>query len=111
MLGHALISTEKQANFDEAKTLLKAAINRDNQNPFAWDQLGIIYDREGDTPRASLATAERNNLEGNPKRALASAEMAMRGIPAGTPDYLRAQDIAMVSKTAIKKDKGKKDRE
>ena len=37
--------------------------------------------------------------------------MAMRGIPAGTPDYLRAQDIAMVSKTAIKKDKGKKDRE
>ena len=111
MLGHALISTEKQANFDEAKTLLKAAINRDNQNPFAWYQLGIIYDREGDTPRASLATAERNNLEGNPKRALASAEMAMRGIPAGTPDYLRAQDIAMVSKTAIKKDKGKKDRE
>jgi len=111
MLGHALISTEKQANFSEAKTLLKAAINRDNQNPFAWYQLGIIYDREGDTPRASLATAERNNLEGNPKRALASAEMAMRGIPAGTPDYLRAQDIAMVSKTAIKKDKGKKNRE
>ena len=111
MLGHALISTEKQANFTEAKGLLKAAINRDNQNPFAWYQLGIIYDREGDTPRAALATAERNNLEGNPKRALASAEMAMRGIPQGTPDYLRAQDIAMVSKTEIKKDKGKKDRD
>ena len=37
---------------------------------------GSIYDREGDTPRAALATAERNNLEGNPKLALASAEMA-----------------------------------
>jgi hypothetical protein len=37
--------------------------------------------------------------------------MAMRGIPAGTPDYLRAQDIAMVSKTELKKDKkGNRDR-
>ena len=44
----------------------------------------MIYDQEGDTPRAALATAERNNLEGNPKLALASAEMAMRGIPAGS---------------------------
>jgi hypothetical protein len=40
--------------------------------------------------------------------ALASAEMAMKGIPPGTPDYLRAQDIAMVAKAQLKdkKDKG-----
>ncbi len=32
--------------------------------------------------------------------------MAMAGIPKGTPDYLRAQDIAMVSDDAeLKKDK------
>jgi predicted Zn-dependent protease len=98
MLGHALISTENPANFAEAKQVLKGAVNRDNQNPFAWYQLGIIYDREGDLPRAALATAERNNLEGKPKLALASAEMALKGIPQGTPDYLRAQDIAMVSR-------------
>ena len=109
MLGHALISTEKPEHFAEAKQVLKTAVSRDNQNPFAWYQLGIIYDREGDTARAALATAERNNLEGEPKRALASAELAMKGIPAGTPDYLRAQDIAMVSRTEIKK-KDKKDR-
>ncbi|HEY0164011.1 MAG TPA: M48 family metalloprotease [Sphingomicrobium sp.] len=105
MLGHALIATEKRENFIEAKQVLKAAINRDNQNPFAWYQLGIIYDREGDQPRAALATAERNNLEGNPKLALASAEMALKGIPQGSPDYLRAQDIAMVSRTELKKKK------
>ena len=105
MLGHALIATEKRENFGEAKTILKSAVARDNENPFAWYQLGIVYDREGDQPRAALATAERNNLEGNPKLALASAEMAMRGIPAGSPDYLRAQDIAMVSKAELKKDK------
>src|SRR3954454_23508395 len=74
MLGHALVSTEDPKNFAEAKQVLKAAVNRDNQDPFAWYQLGTIYDREGDIGRASLATAERSNLEGNPKMALASAQ-------------------------------------
>ncbi len=106
MLGHALVATEDPKNFAEAKDVLKVAVGRDNQNPFAWYQLGIIYDREGDDARAALATAERSNLEANPKLALASAKMAMAGIPAGTPDFLRAQDIAMVSRAELaKKDK------
>jgi predicted Zn-dependent protease len=108
MLGHALIATEKRDHFPEAERVLKSAVNRDNDNPFAWYQLGVIYDRKGDVARASLATAERYNLEGNAKLALVSAETAMRGIPAGTPDYLRAQDIAMVSKAEVQKDKKKK---
>jgi predicted Zn-dependent protease len=109
MLGHALIATEDPANFAEAKQVLKAAVGRDNRNPFAWYQLGIIYEREGDYGRAALATAERSNLEDEPKLALTSAEMAMKAIPQGTPDYLRAQDIALVSRTALKK-KDKKDK-
>ena len=111
MLGHALVSTEDPKNFAEAKQILKVAVNRDNEDPFAWYQLGIIYDREGDVARASLATAERSNLEGNPKLALASAQVAMKGIPPGSPDYLRAQDIAMVSKAELaKKDKRYQDK-
>jgi predicted Zn-dependent protease len=104
MLGHALISTEDPKNFPEAKDVLKAAVGRDNDNPFAWYQLGIIYEHEGDTARAALATAERNNLQGNPKLALVSAQTAMQGIPVGSPDYLRAQDILMVSCAEIAKD-------
>ena len=112
MLGHALVETEDPKNFAEAKDILKVAVNRDNQNPFAWYQLGIIYDREGDQGRAALATAERSNLEDNPKLALASAQMAMKGIPPNTPDYLRAQDIAMVSKAELaKKDKRYQDKQ
>jgi len=103
MLGHALVATEDPRNFQEAKAVLKAAVGRDNQNPFAWYQLGIIYDREGDTGRAALATAERSNLEGNPRLALATAQTAMKAIPTGTPDWLRAQDIAMVSRTELAK--------
>ena len=112
MLGHALVATEDPKNFAEAKQVLKAAVGRDNQDPFAWYQLGVIYDREGDDARASLATAERSNLEGNPKLAYASAQMAMRGIPSGSPDWLRAQDIAMVSRTELaKKDKRYRDKD
>jgi len=103
MLGHALVETNDPKNFVEAKQILKVAVNRDNEDPFAWYQLGIIYDREGDQARAQLATAERNNLQGNPKLALASAQMALKGIPPGTPDYLRAQDIAMVSRAELAK--------
>ena len=112
MLGHALVATEDPKNFAEAKQVLKAAVGRDNQNPFAWYQLGIIYDREGDRGRAALATAERSNLENEPKIAFASAQTALRAIPAGTPDWLRAQDIAMVSKTELgKKDKRYRDKD
>src|SRR3954469_18165932 len=106
MLGHALVATEDPKYFTEAKQVLKTAVARDNQDPFAWYQLGIIYDREGDEARAQLATAERSNLQGDPKLALASAQMAMKGIASGTPDWLRAQDIAMVSRAELaKKDK------
>lgn len=110
LLGHALVATDDPKNFEEAKQILKVAVDRDNQDPFAWYQLGIIYDHEGDQARASLATAERSNLEGNSKMALASAQMAMKGIPPQSPDYLRAQDIAMVSKAELaKKDKRYRD--
>ncbi len=103
LLGHALIATEDPANFEEAKRVLRVAVQRDNDNPFAWYQLGIVYDREGDQARAALATAERYNLTNQPQLALANAEQAMMGIPVGTPDWLRAQDIAMVSRTAVQR--------
>jgi predicted Zn-dependent protease len=105
LLGHALISTEDPANFEEAKRVLRLAVSRDNNNPFAWYQLGIVYDREGDQARAALATAERYTLEGNPRLALPNAEQAMMGIPVGTPDWLRAQDIAMVSRSAVQRER------
>lgn len=98
MLGHALIATEDPANFDEARRILKLSVARDNENPFAWYQLGLVYDREGDRPRAALATAERYSLQGDYGPALMNAEVALRGLQRGTPDWIRAQDIAMVAR-------------
>ena len=109
LLGHALIATENDANFPEAEQVLRAAVARDRDNPFAWYQLGVVYDRRGDTARAALATAERYALEGNPPLALRNAEFAMAGIDKGSGDWLRAQDIAMAARGELDRDKkGKK---
>ncbi len=107
LFGHALISTEEPGNFEEAKRVLRSAIGRDNSNPFAWYQLGIIFDREGDTAGAALATAERYSLLGNPTAAMTNAHLAMAGTKPGTRECLRAQDIAMASRALIEQDRDK----
>lgn len=103
MLGHALVqSGEKsgdKANFDEAEKVLRSALARDDENPFAWLQLETIYERRGDTPRLALATAERLTLtDGDPRAALNSATVAAEGLPQGTTEWVRAQDIVQLSR-------------
>ncbi|MDI1295053.1 MAG: M48 family metalloprotease [bacterium] len=108
LLSHALIATEDEANFAEAETVLRRAVARDRENPFAWYQLGVVYERRGDTPRAALASAERYQMMGEDQMALRSADGAMQGLKPGTVDYLRAQDIAMVSRAAIEQKRKKR---
>lgn len=100
LLGHALVATEDPANLVEARDVLKVSVARDRDNPFAWYALGMAYAHLGDEPRAQLATAERYALIGNTRLAMASAEAAMTRIPRGTPDYLRAEDIALSSRAS-----------
>lgn len=108
LFGHALIATEDSRNNDEAERVLKAAVARDKENPFAWYQLGVIYGQKGDVARAALASAERFNLEGKPQLALASARTALAGVPKGSPDWIRAQDIEMVAKVAAEEERRRK---
>jgi predicted Zn-dependent protease len=108
LLSHALIATEDESHFAEAEQVLRLAVQRDRENPFAWYQLGVVYERRGDTPRAALATAERYAMMGQHPMALRSADAAMQGLQAGTVDYLRAQDIAMTSRAAIEQQRKKR---
>ncbi|MEM8825562.1 MAG: peptidase M48, partial [Pseudomonadota bacterium] len=82
----------------------RQAVFHDRLNPFAWYQLGIAYAKQGDEPRAALAAAERYSMGRQPKLAMVSAKTAMAGLPRGSPDWLRAQDVFLVSQTAVEKD-------
>jgi predicted Zn-dependent protease len=106
--GHALIATEDKANYPEAEQVLRAAVARDRLNPFAWYQLGVIYAAEGDMPRARLASAEQQVMSGRYIEALRSAQAAEAGLDSGTPDWLRAQDIAMQARGELERAKGRK---
>ncbi len=108
--GHALIATEDKANFPEAIRVLRVATQRDDDNPWAWMQLGTAYEQTGDTARAALATAERAQMMGDPRTAVVSARYAMANIPANTADWIRAQDIAMTAGDAASAEKKKRRR-
>ena len=106
--GHALIATDDAGRYPEAVKVLRAAVGRDDDNPFAWYQLGTVYERMGDQPRAALATAERASMTGDPRTAIASARYALANLPPNSSDWIRAQDISMTAQNDV--DGGKKRR-
>jgi len=106
--AHALLATEDRANFPEAERVLKVAVAKDHDNPFAWYQLGIVYEANGDTPRARLASAEQESMQLETVEALRNAEAAALTLKQGTPDWLRAQDIAMEARSLMARSKKRK---
>lgn len=101
--AHALIASENPKNFTEAQRVLKAAVAKDRENPFAWYQLGVVYEANGDHARARLASAEQQFMSGRFAEAMRSAEAAQIGLPAGSPDALRAQDIALSAHAEVER--------
>jgi predicted Zn-dependent protease len=103
ILGHALIATENQANFAEAEQVLRASVSRDRFNPFAWYQLGVVYAARGDIPRARLASAEQQAMNQRYPEALQNAQAAEASLPYGSPDWIRAQDIALQARGELER--------
>jgi predicted Zn-dependent protease len=103
MLGHALIATEDPAYLAEAEQVLRAAVGRDHENPFAWYQLGVVYGSRGDIPRAQLASAEQQIMSGNPRAALSNARAAEQALPTGSSDWIRAQDVGLQARDLIER--------
>lgn len=103
MLGHALIATEDPKNFAEAEQVLRASVQRDRYNPFAWYQLGVVYEARGDIPRARLASAEQQVMNRLYPEALRSAQAAEAGLPYGSADWIRAQDVALEARAELER--------
>ena len=103
MLGHALIATEDKSYFTEAEQVLRASVQKDRFNPFAWYQLGVVYEARGDIPRARLASAEQQVMNRLYPQALANAQAAEANLPYGSPDWIRAQDVALEARAQLER--------
>ena len=101
LFGHALIAPEDRSHYDEAESVLRAAVAKDRRNPFAWYQLGMVYAAKGDMPRAHLASAEQQVMQRQYIEALRSAQLAESALPEGSADWLRAQDVRMQAQAAL----------
>jgi predicted Zn-dependent protease len=96
-LGQTLVAEEDKTKLDDAITQLKASLDYENDNAFAWEILARAYDGKGDPGMARLATAEEDFALGQLKDARVFAMRARAMLPRDTPQWRRATDIVLVS--------------
>ncbi|MEA1943693.1 MAG: M48 family metalloprotease [Pseudomonadota bacterium] len=96
-LAIAMIATENPEYREEAAQHLRVALDIEPDNAFAWYQLSILHDRNGDTALAQLAVAEQAYATGDEMRAYQFAMRARDGLEQGTPAWFRATEIQAVA--------------
>ena len=93
-LGRALAARGDKASTEQAIGHLVTAANNGDQ-PYAYYQLSIAYGQLDNIGMAELSTAQYYDALGRVQQAKAHAGRAMRQLAQGSPEWLRAQDIAM----------------
>jgi predicted Zn-dependent protease len=96
-LAVAMIASEDANLLDAAERHLRVALDLEPDNGFAWYQLSIVHERNGQTALAQLAIAEQAYASGNQMRAMQFATRARTALEAGTPAWIRATEIQSVS--------------
>lgn len=93
-LGRALLGRDGEENARAAIPHLLTG-TRGASQPFGYYQLSIAYGRLNQIGMAELATAQYYNALGRVKEAKMHAGRAAKNLPQGSPEWLRAQDIAI----------------
>ncbi len=96
-LARSLIGTNDTSNINEAEGLLIDALALEHDNAFAWNQLAVVYAKQGRIGDADLATAEEAYQVGNMARAHVFAARARDKLKLDTPNGQRADDIMALS--------------
>jgi predicted Zn-dependent protease len=96
-LARSLLATEQADLRPEAEASLRAALRLEPDNAFAWNQLAVVADRNGQVGLARLATAEEAYHLGDLVRAHRFSELALRNLVRATPEWRRAFDISTIA--------------
>lgn len=92
-LAQAALETGDEALLDEAERHLDKAVEREPRNAFAWRLLAVLHGRRGEKALTSYALAEQALLTGRAEDARVHAERALRELPRGSAQWLRAEDV------------------
>lgn len=92
-LGQALVTTNHQANADEAEKVLKTSLDIEPDQTIAWHNLAILYGRQGRNGEAALAAAERFYRSNKRDQAKIQLSRALDLLPEGSANWQRAMDI------------------
>ena len=101
--GQALVSTDDPDDLPQALKVLRNATGMAPLEPSGWRWRALAHGRLGQIGMAALCTAENYLLRGRTRDALGQAKRAEAKLPAGSPGYLRAQDLAQAAKDRIAK--------
>ncbi len=93
LLGQALVATGNKQFAGEAVPILRTAIQRDDDIPGAFTQLGMAYGLTGNLAEADLASAQAAAARGDIATARQLASRAKTRFPVGSPAWVRADDI------------------
>jgi predicted Zn-dependent protease len=96
-LGWVQLETEQPQYVKPAVTNLEFASHMESNDPATWQLLAVAYGRDGQLGMSALAQAEQAMASGNKKEARLQARRAVKGLPAGSAGWLRANDIISAS--------------
>lgn len=92
-LAQVELETNDNKLLEDAQANLNLAARTEADLPSLWRELAISYGRAGQIGMAAMALGEQAILEGRRYDARDQARRAMRLLPAGSPGWIKAQDI------------------
>ena len=106
--AQATLQTRNASDYTKAVDLLKSALLEEPSNSYGWYLLADVYERQGNTPLAQYATAERYYAVGDIQSARSFAKRAQEELSRELPQWRRASDIIVIAETELSKKKGRR---
>ncbi|MBI1261575.1 MAG: M48 family metalloprotease [Rhizobiales bacterium] len=93
-LAQSILARDSDTAAKEAIPHLETSIRARPDLAFPYYQLSLAYGRLNEIGMAELATAQYHDVRGNTEEARMHAIRAQKLLKTGSPDWIRAQDIA-----------------
>ena len=93
-LGQSILARDTVAAAKEALPYLQESTRNIDNYPYAYYQLSQAYGKLNQIGMAELAIAQYYDALGNAREATRHARRAQQQLKTGTPDWLKAEDIA-----------------